>query len=116
MLTRLLAISQEVKTGHGSTVLLQGDGGIGKTRLLHEFLARLTTEVKQGDYVAPSRLTFRDYMEKHWLKSYAKPRVAGTVYQRYETMLRAHLFPAFGPRVWYIVPQAELSALISASR
>lgn len=41
LLTRLLTVSQEVKTGRGSTVLLQGDGGIGKTRLLNEFLAKL---------------------------------------------------------------------------
>jgi DNA-binding SARP family transcriptional activator/predicted ATPase len=43
-LIRLLAISQEAKAGHGSTVLLQGDGGIGKTRLLKEFLNRLSAE------------------------------------------------------------------------
>lgn len=44
LLARLLAISHAVKAGQGSTVLLQGDGGIGKTRLLNEFLARLSTE------------------------------------------------------------------------
>jgi len=44
LLGRLLDISHQVKAGQGSTVLLQGDGGIGKTRLLNEFLARLCTE------------------------------------------------------------------------
>ncbi|MCL4263341.1 MAG: AAA family ATPase [Anaerolineae bacterium] len=44
LLAQLLVIAQEVKRGHGRTVLLQGDGGIGKTRLLQEFLARLTVE------------------------------------------------------------------------
>jgi len=44
LLDRLLAISRPVKAGQGSTVLVQGDGGIGKTRLLNEFLARLSDE------------------------------------------------------------------------
>lgn len=44
LLTRLLEISKEVKAGRGGTVLLQGDGGMGKTRLLNEFLTRLSTE------------------------------------------------------------------------
>ncbi len=44
LLARLLAIGQAARAGHGSTVLLQGDGGIGKTRLLNEFLARLSNE------------------------------------------------------------------------
>jgi DNA-binding SARP family transcriptional activator len=44
LLARLLAISREVRADHGSTVLLQGDGGIGKTRLLNEFLSRIAAE------------------------------------------------------------------------
>lgn len=44
LLNRLSVISHDVKAGHGSTVLLQGDGGIGKTRLLQEFLTRLAKE------------------------------------------------------------------------
>lgn len=43
-LARLLAISREVKTGRGTTVLLQADGGLGKTRLLTEFLTALATD------------------------------------------------------------------------
>lgn len=46
LLARLLSISQKVKAGRGSTVLLQGDGGIGKTRLLNEFLIRLSAEAQ----------------------------------------------------------------------
>ena len=48
LLDRLLAISQEARAGHGRTVLLQGDGGIGKTRLLHEFLDRLALSSVEG--------------------------------------------------------------------
>ena len=41
LLHELSIISEEVKAGHGVTVLIQGEGGIGKTRLLNEFSSRL---------------------------------------------------------------------------
>lgn len=44
LLTQLLTISQKAETGQGITVLLQGEGGIGKTRLLNEFLTRLLNQ------------------------------------------------------------------------
>ena len=44
LLTDLLAISGEVKAGQGGTVLLQGEGGIGKTRLVNEILVKLSQE------------------------------------------------------------------------
>ncbi|HLF26830.1 MAG TPA: AAA family ATPase [Anaerolineae bacterium] len=44
LIARLLAIGQDVSAGHSVTVLLQGDGGIGKTRLLDELAGRLSGE------------------------------------------------------------------------
>ncbi len=41
LLHELSVIGDEAKTGHGSTVLIQGEGGIGKTRLLDEFTSHL---------------------------------------------------------------------------
>jgi DNA-binding SARP family transcriptional activator/predicted ATPase len=41
LLARLLTLSRHVISGRGHTIILQGDGGLGKTRLLHEFLERL---------------------------------------------------------------------------
>jgi DNA-binding SARP family transcriptional activator/predicted ATPase len=43
LLNQLSAISQDVQAGGGATVLLQGEGGIGKSRLLDELSSRLIT-------------------------------------------------------------------------
>ena len=41
LLHELSVIGDDVKDGHGVTILIQGEGGIGKTRLLNEFTSRL---------------------------------------------------------------------------
>jgi DNA-binding SARP family transcriptional activator/tetratricopeptide (TPR) repeat protein len=41
LLDQLSALSQEVQAGSGTTVLLQGEGGIGKSRVLDELASRL---------------------------------------------------------------------------
>jgi DNA-binding SARP family transcriptional activator len=48
LLSRLLTLSQRVKSGRGHTVILQGDGGLGKTRLLQEFMDRLGQDGSDG--------------------------------------------------------------------
>jgi len=41
LLQELSIVGDDAKFGHGVTVLIQGEGGIGKTRLLNEFTSRL---------------------------------------------------------------------------
>ena len=58
-------------------------------------LARLVHEFNSGNYVEPSKLTVRDYLEK-WLVDYAKPNVSAKTYERYHEMISGHIKPALG--------------------
>jgi integrase len=58
-------------------------------------LARLVNSFNTGTYVAPTKLTLGEYLER-WLADYAKGHVAPTTYQRYEQVVRQHLVPALG--------------------
>jgi integrase len=57
--------------------------------------ARLIAEAqKSGGTVAPERLTVADYLEQ-WLK-HIRPRVSPKTFERYTSIVRANLIPAFG--------------------
>jgi adenylate cyclase len=44
-LARLASAYQEMWAGRGSLVTIEGDAGVGKSRLCHEFLSRVDSEV-----------------------------------------------------------------------
>jgi DNA-binding SARP family transcriptional activator/tetratricopeptide (TPR) repeat protein len=46
LLSHLLRLSRAAASGHGGAALLQGEGGIGKTRLLGELIERLAAEAQ----------------------------------------------------------------------
>lgn len=58
-------------------------------------LAAFLTEVKGVGYVRPRALTVEAFL-KQWLKDYAKDRVAGTTYQRYEQLIEKNVIPHIG--------------------
>ncbi len=67
----------------------------GKKKDADKELARLLHELNTGNYVEPSKMTLKEYLER-WLQDYAKPKVVGTTYERYEEIVRVHLTPALG--------------------
>lgn len=48
-----------------------------------------------GGYAQPSRLTVAEYLES-WLADYASSNVSPATFDRYESIVRKHLIPAFG--------------------
>jgi DNA-binding SARP family transcriptional activator len=46
LLHELSTLGKDVESGHGTTVLIQGEGGIGKSRLIQEFAYQLTARSK----------------------------------------------------------------------
>src|SRR5262245_50389749 len=58
-------------------------------------LARLLNAFNTGDYVAPSKMTVAEYLER-WLRDHAEHKVAGRTFQRYGEIVRKHLIPALG--------------------
>jgi integrase len=57
--------------------------------------ARLLHTINTGAYVEPSRMTIKEYLER-WLKDYAATNVSAKTRERYEEILKIHVFPALG--------------------
>jgi integrase len=58
-------------------------------------LVRILRSLQTGEYVEPSKLTVKSYLEK-WLADYAKPKTSGKTYERYAEIVDAHLVPTLG--------------------
>jgi len=58
-------------------------------------LRAILTRVEGGAYVKPTKMTVKEYLEQ-WLESYVATNVTPKTRERYESIVRVHLIPAFG--------------------
>jgi integrase len=83
-------------------------GGTGKRRQKwHSFkgtkrqaqieCARLISEMQNGGYIAPNKITMSEYFEK-WL-THVKPNVSARTHERYGQLLRKSLAPLIGDKL-----------------
>ncbi|NPV80167.1 MAG: site-specific integrase [Firmicutes bacterium] len=60
-----------------------------------KLLAEFSLEVEKGLYIAPSKLTFKDFMER-WIRDYGETNLAPKTLFRYKEMLDSRILPAMG--------------------
>ena len=58
-------------------------------------LARIVTNINTGEYVPPSKMLVRDYLNK-WLVDYVAGNTSPKTRERYKEMIDAHINPAIG--------------------
>lgn len=58
-------------------------------------LRKILRDMDTNSFVDPSKMTVGEYLER-WLTDYAAIKVAGTTFQRYESVVRHHLVPDLG--------------------
>lgn len=58
-------------------------------------LAKFVAEVEKGLYVEPSKLTFKDFVER-WLRDYGESNLAPKTLFRYRQILSSRVIPAMG--------------------
>lgn len=62
-----------------------------------KLLAKFITEVENGDFTQPSKITFKQFAKK-WLEDYAEVELAPKTVFRYRELLDSRIFPAFGDK------------------
>jgi integrase len=53
-------------------------------------------EVQAGTYIAPEKMTFKDFVEKEWRGKYSEKHLEERTRYVYEACLKKHLLPVFG--------------------
>ena len=73
-------------------------------------MAKVMVAVEERSYVAPSRLTVREYLTKEWLPA-IRATVRPTTYRSYEQHVTFHIVPHIGSLKLERVTGADLNAL-----
>lgn len=58
-------------------------------------LARLINEINTGEYIEPSKMLVREYLDR-WLKDYAEQSVSPKTLERYQQIIENNVKPAIG--------------------
>jgi len=61
-----------------------------------KWLINKVNSIQNGSYVNPSQITLGDFILNRWLENHKKPKVTITTYDRYKSLINAHIIPALG--------------------
>lgn len=82
----------------------------GTRREADRLLAEMVHQFETGTLIVANKLMFSDFAAR-WLRDYAKTNVSPTCYQRYASIIRLHLLPAFGH---LLLEQIEPAHIVAA--
>lgn len=59
-------------------------------------LAKFVAEVSAGEYIAPEKMTFSDFVENEWMKKFAERDLSPRTLKNYLSHIHSHIMPVFG--------------------
>ncbi|WJH28417.1 site-specific integrase [Paenibacillus sp. CC-CFT742] len=82
------------------TITVEDKALLKTTKKLKDFLddelAKFKQEVLSGSYIAPSKLTFKEFYENEWKPKDAEPRLKRTTYLSHCSKIDNHVLPVIG--------------------
>lgn len=78
-------------------------------------LAKFVTEIDEGDYLPPSKLTLNEFVKK-WLKDYAEIELEPKTIFRYKQLLDSRILPVFGDEKLHKIKPMELLEFYNSMR
>lgn len=91
-----------VRDKRTKTIKIEDQALLRTTKKLQEYLDAqwyaFKAEVEAGTYIAPEKMSFREFTERHWMPKYAERELAESTRETYRQNLETHIFPWFGHR------------------
>ncbi|MHB1418883.1 MAG: tyrosine-type recombinase/integrase [Bacillota bacterium] len=85
----------------------------GKKEDADNLLTQILTELNQGTYIEPSKITFGEWLDR-WLYDYKKASLRQTTWESYEIMIRCHIKPALGMLPIQTLQSAQLQSFYNS--
>lgn len=81
------------------TIRIEDEALLKTTKKLQDYLnaelVKFKMEVEAGEYIAPQKMTFADFVEE-WRAKYAEKKLAPLTLETYLSLLSQHVIPAIG--------------------